>query len=427
MQKVAMTYSTGYGAGDRRPDVAIWGITNPRAAVTLRRIASACVAAGLETTIVWREYQGRAALTPVDYEVTGASFEEVTIRYDYGPIRYPRSLVLPLLQRDVDRVLARLQPKCIITQLDHGLVDRVWQHVARRRRIPGVVIQEGMANVPKRLPDHWSVEARSRWRWGKRGFLNDLVSRIPHPLLRSCAPYMFAEYACVWGDAMRRHLLHLGRTEETIFVTGSPAFDDVHGMSALRDGREKVVLFAQQRMGLPLKDRMPFYEQLIRVVTQGLRCRLLFKLHPNSFSEAGEIRRLATKLGAPDSLIEVIDSGDAVDLLPKTSVLVVATSTTAYHAAVAGVPLVVVDYCSDAIRFDTRRTGGAAVVREPGELEGTLRRALWNQAFRRDLYEDARRLLTDHLFALDGHAAERVAEVVNGLIRRCSPGEGCRL
>ena len=239
---------------------------------------------------------------------------------------------------------------------------------------------------------------------------------------------MFAEYACVWGDAMRRHLLHLGRTEETIFVTGSPAFDDVHGMSALRDGREKVVLFAQQRMGLPLKDRMPFYEQLIRVWTQGLRCRLLFKLHPNSFSEAGEIRRLATKLGAPDSLIEVIDSGDAVDLLKKTSVSVaVATSTTAYHAAVAGVPLVVVDYCSDAIRFDTRRTGGAAVVREPGELESTFAVHSGIRRFGVISMRDARRLLTDHLLALDGHAAERVAEVVNGLIRRCSPGEGCRL
>lgn len=404
-----------------RPDVAIWGLTNPRAGVNLRGIAQACVAAGLRTTLLWREYVGRAALTPEDYPVDGLQYLHVPLRFNFGLLHYPQPLALPLLLREVQRRLKELAPRVIITQLDHVFAHRVWQYAARRLNIPGIVVQEGMTNVPKVSLAGRPIRKRRGWTWGEKSWARNLVEAIPHPLLHACAPYMFAEYACVWGAAMKRHLMTLGRSERTIFVTGSPAFDHIVSRRPLVSAQNRTVLFAQQRMNLSFGKRKAFYEQLIRVVTKDLSCRLLFKLHPNSFHEAGMVRALGAGGGCQGDLLEVIDAGDAVDLLDRACVAVVASSTTAYHAAVLGVPLVVAEYCSDDIRFDIGDSGGAAVAQRPEDLSETLRRAVFETSFREQLYEGGARLIEDHLLALDGRGSERVAEVVQRLLeeRRC--------
>jgi UDP-N-acetylglucosamine 2-epimerase len=290
--------------------------------------------------------------------------------------------------------------------------------MARKKGIPGIVIQEGMANVPKVPMDGWSLRARRKWMWGKRTPLNRIIAAIPHPLLESCAPYMFAQFTCVWGEAMKRHLVRMGREENSIFVTGSPAFDGVWHRSPLKQDRTGVVLYAQQRMNMPLEARLPFYEQIIDAVTHKLGLKLLFKLHPNSYAEAGTVEAIAQKLNTPESLFKVIDYGDSVDLLDRVDAVVLSTSTTAYHTVIAGVPLVVVDYYSDSIRFDIGETGGAAVVSRPEGLADVIRKVLTDERYRRKLYDGAGRLLKDHLFALDGRSSERVAEVVKRLAGR---------
>lgn len=399
----------------RGTDVAIWGITNPRAGLTLKRIAEACVEAGLRTTILWWKMAGRAGLTPQFYDVAGVTFREVTMRRDFGPLRYGRHLGLPLLMPGVRSVLRQLNPGCVLTQLDHLGVDRVWQHAARLAGIPGVVVQEGMANVPKVRPTPSSKRALRRWTWGKRDLLDRFTQSIPHPLFEPSAPYMFAEYACVWGEAMRRHLVSLGRDERTVFITGSPAFDDLTGRGGPAGDGGSYVLYAQQRMGLPLQERMPFYEHAIEIVTKQLGFPLVFKMHPNCARETQAIRDLAERLDCPPALLDIVDQGDAVDLLANARVAVVATSTTAYHALVSRVPLVVLDYYSDQIRFDPGDSGGVAVVADPAELEETLRRAIHDAAFRDRLRRNGERVIRDHLFELDGGAAGRVASVLSSL------------
>jgi len=392
-----------------RPDVAIWGVINSRAAVTIHRVAEACVKAGLNTVLLWWEYRGPSARTPDDYPIAGLGFHRLVVRQDFGLVRYPSPAVLPLIQKGVQRELAAIAPRCLVTQLDHTLVDRVLQYSAQRLGIPGVVLQEGMANVPKRPICIGKDALRWRKRWGDQRMPFKLLRSLPHPLLRACAPYTFAEYALVWGGTMKRLLVSLGRPERTTVVTGSPAFDHIRGQRDLAGAKRRTVLYVHQPMNTTPEEKQTHYEQVIRVVVKDLGCRLLFKLHPGQESEASAIRALAARIQCPEGRFELVDHGNAVDLLDQVSVVVVASSTTAYHAAVAGVPIIVLDYLLDNVRFDVGDSGGAVVVRDPAELREAFDRALNDMPFREGLHRGAGKMLEDHLFALDGRSAERVA------------------
>lgn len=398
------------------PDVAIWGIINDRAAVTIRRVAQACVDAGLKTSLLWWEYRGPSARKPSDYPIDGLGFHRMDVRHDFGPVRYPNPAVLPLLRRKVQQELSRLGPKCLVTQLDHTLADRVLQHSARRAGIPGVVLQEGMANVPKSPMRTEGDRRRWRARWGDQRAAFRVLRSMPHPLLNACAPYTRAQYAFVWGEAMKRFLISLGRPEGTTVVTGSPAFDHMKAQRALAPAQRRTVLYVHQPTERTLGEKLAHYEQVMRIVVRDLECRLVFKLHPGQEAEAGEVRRLAEKVGCTEAQFNLVDKGNAVDLLDQASVVVVASSTTAYHAAVAGVPLVVIDYLLDDVRFDIGETGGAIVVREPDGLRAGLDQAQNDPTCREALHSGAGRMLVDHLTVLDGGAAKRIATLLGRIV-----------
>ena len=405
-----------------RPDVVFWGNTNPRAGLTLKRIATACLSLGLRTTVLWWQIAGRSSLTPDFYDVPGLESFEFKTRRNYGPFRYPRPIVLPLLASAAMRTLRELSPRSIFTQLDHTQVDRVWQYAAHRQSIPGFVIQEGMANVPKAF-ESLSPRQRRRWTLGNFDRFDRLSLQVPHPLLRPVAPYMYAQYACVWGQAMKRHLIRMGREKNTVFVTGSPAFDDVVDGNSMSAAEGDYVLYAQQRMGMPLEKRLPHYRHLIKTVTKEIGCRLIFKLHPNCYSESSCIQQLAEQLGTPPNLIEIVDQGDAVDLLSQARALLVATSTTAYHAIVAQIPLVVLDYYSEDVRFDVGSSAGATVVASSDMLESKLRKTLFDTEHRKSLSEGRSGLLREHLHQLDGHASLRIANAIASSIGSREPDD----
>lgn len=404
-------------------DVAIWGITNPRAAVNLRRIAAACVETGLRTQLLWWRGKGRAARTPEDYPVSGLEFSCVPFRYDLGVIRHPNPLSLLVLSGQVRRWLELNPVGAVVTQLDHGQVDRVWQYAAKRAGIPGVVVQEGMVNVRKQGSEVGGGNASDGGAWLRKRGLHRWIGMVPHPLLRVCMPYMYATYACVWGEAMKRHLVKAGRDPGTIFVTGSPAFDHLTGRAPLRPPEHGRVLFAQQRMGMSWDERQPLYQHLIRVVTQEVGCQLWFKLHPNSLGEAPMVRALVRAVGCSDSQCTVLEAGDAVDLLDQVDAIIVGTSTTSYHAAAAGVPVVFAEFHSQDLAVESGAGAGGVVAGKPDELADAVRRAVFDVGFRERLYTSSARWLEDHLSTFDGRASARVAGVVAGLAHELA-GEG---
>jgi hypothetical protein len=104
-------------------------------------------------------------------------------------------------------------------------------------------------------------------------------------------------------------------------------------------------------------------------------------------------------------------------MLATVDLLVTVNSTTAYHALVRGIPVITVEYLGKGLgEFDAARYGGAIAVGDPEGLRKAIFDATRNEEVRRQLHEGARRVIERHLYRLDGHASERIAQVILRLV-----------
>ena len=300
-------------------------------------------------------------------------------------------------------------PRVLITHSDAGGLLRVLHTWAQERGVVGVVLQEGA--TARRRPGYVP---------GPSGLLRLAASRLfraigPPMLSLDFRSYEYATHALVWGEAMRRQLLAGRRGPDYTHVVGSPAFDHIRERSPLVSEERRAVLFAQQHQPND-KVEAAACRELVTVCADQLGCRLMFRPHPRGGLRPDDIRALAASTNHPD-LVETAAEGDFVDHLRSASVFVTYYSTSAYYAAVAGLPIVLIDWVSPAYELDAPDYGAALSVKTPAALGGTLRSALDDPATRRRLHMACDLWLRDHLGPLDGHGADRAARVVGQLAR----------
>jgi hypothetical protein len=104
-------------------------------------------------------------------------------------------------------------------------------------------------------------------------------------------------------------------------------------------------------------------------------------------------------------------------MLQDVQVLVTICSTVAYHAMIHGVPVVTVSYLDPEREFDAYRYGGALNVTCRQGLSVAIQEAMENDEVRRGLHAGALRVIEDHLFRLDGGAANRIAQVISAVFQ----------
>jgi hypothetical protein len=125
---------------------------------------------------------------------------------------------------------------------------------------------------------------------------------------------------------------------------------------------------------------------------------------------------MAGGINARSDLLEVVNEGDIRDHLPRASLFVTFYSSSAYDALIAGIPVVLLDWVSRHYRFAAEKYGAAVSIEDPSNLESVLRRVLFDQTARADIYRGGEELIRDHLFRLDGQASKRIATTIAGLI-----------
>jgi hypothetical protein len=386
-------------------DVAVLAALNPSVCTQQVRVAQACSDLGLRVEYLVDDLHGPAEETAALY---GLDLDRARVvhgdTWRSGPLAYPSAPALLRLQRGLHRVLRDYRPRVVLTHTDAGGIWRALHAWAKTHGVVGAVLQEGV-----------TARRRPGFTPGPRNPLRLLASR----LLRSIGPsvlshrfrmYEYADHVLVWGDAMRRQLLASRRVAATIHVVGSPAFDDVSRRGDLAPAEPRVVLFAQQPQ--PNSEvEMDACRQIVSVCANRLECRLLFRPHPRGGLRRETIRALAAATSHPE-LVEVVEEGDVVDHLDRASVLLTYYSTSAYHAAVHGLPVVLADWVSSMHELDAPSFGAALSVKTAADLEPILRQALDDPASRRRMYDGGESWLADHLGPLDGGAARRVARVI---------------
>lgn len=401
----------------KEPDVAILAAPTHAATGMLRNTALGCLAKGLSVAILvpvigsW--YKGVAEL----YSDLPARIIPVRLKGPYSPgWGYPRPIAwLTLLPRFL-KTLDNLSPRCVLTHIDSQDAWRVIHYWAQSRHVPGIVLQEGISAPLKVNCTELQLDQEVYLSFKSRLQIH-LLRMMAYQLFRFAECYHYAAHVCVWGPAMRRELVTHGRTEGDITVTGSPRFDHICKRRPIAPSEMATVLFAHQHQQDRYRE-LDFCRLVIDTCVNRIACKLVFRPHPRSGIKKEEISRLLNQISNHSNLVTVAEDGDVTDYLQMVSVFLTLHSSSAYDAIIQGIPLVLADWVDPHYRLNAADYGAAIQVNHPADLERALRDALWDEETRNSLYHGGERLITDHLYRLDGRASNRVADTVLQLISR---------
>jgi hypothetical protein len=397
------------------PDLMILGANNTDVQRQQIGVARACQPAGLSVQFLAEDLSAPKGTMAAPYRRSGFEVFEIPCKtWRTGPLAYPSAPGQVRLLASWSRVLSRSRPRLILTHADRGGTWGVLQEWAKKNRVTGVVLQEG---VSARSRGGFAVDPASMFR--------GIGSRILRTLWRGMlenrvGSYLYADHALVWGEAMRRELIAAGRPPGTVHVVGNPQFDHVSGMRPLAAHELRTVLFAQQYQPNEATEQEAC-RLLVMACADDVGCRLLFRPHPRGHMTRDAVMEMAAATAAPD-LVEVADGPEVGEYVSQASVLVTYYSTMAYHAALQGIPLLLLDWVSPLYQMDAPEYGAALSVKDPAALASSLRRILDDVGCRQRLHEGMSLWLLDHLGPLDGRSSLRSAETLARLAALAGPG-----
>jgi hypothetical protein len=397
--------------GDWLGDVAIVMSANGNVIRQHLRIARALVEIGLETVFVYTDLRGPDTPNPELYDVPGVRVVKLPLRSKRGGLHSENPLVQLSMWAELNALFTSRPFKAIVTHIDQWGFFGLLVYWAKTMGIPSVVVQEGITavyNEPTESDEH------SKTKRGLRALAGSLIHSLPHPLLQTRSHYAVADFFCAYGEAGMRKSVGQGRDSATVFVVGNPSFDHVTELPAQRTvhGENRTVLYAEQHIVEPEKE-LAFFDQLARICCDQNGDRLIVKLHPWAPWRSEDVERATSTSDKRASLLTVTKLGDSADMLDDVDLLLTIHSTTAYHAFVKGIPVITVNYLTDGrAELDAYRYGGAIDVRNENDLEKAIHDATRDEEVRRRLHEGAIRVISDHLYRLDGQASRRIAQVV---------------
>lgn len=230
------------------------------------------------------------------------------------------------------------------------------------------------------------------------------------------------------GDYFKEVLVKMGNDPQKIIVTGQPRFDPLvradrrfQRATIMRclglDPRKKVVtLFPEP---LVTNVREADNDQFIRATFMAVRdlpdVQVVTKLHPIDFDFARP-RRIALEAGLND--VEIVKDVDLWELLSISDVALVTTSTVGHEAIAMGRPLIQVPISTTEPCYVPYAEFGAALeVSDIAVLGKTIEKALRDPVTLRRLEEGRANYATHCAHGLDGRASERVADLIDQMIR----------
>jgi surface carbohydrate biosynthesis protein (TIGR04326 family) len=299
----------------------------------------------------------------------------------------------------VRRLLEHEKPDAVIYPAEGGDLAAMFYKLCADKRIPCIGLQHGT------LPyNPLTVHAAKEICTGKPGCL---------PL-----PDMFLLY----GPYYKRFLMENAHYPASkMRVIGNLRYD--HFTEAKKLSRDKmaakygldagrpIVLYATQMMPSPAEGDA--ITRAICSATKQLGWQLIIKLHP------GEPADSSYRMFAKEAGIEplIIRDASTLELLTASDAIIGSESTLDYEAMMLGKPVIVMNLTpgrKDWLPFVAQ--GAALGVYRPEDTIEALNAVLAAGKKRDSLLENARKLVEDHCYKIDGKAAERAAAAVREVL-----------
>lgn len=227
-------------------------------------------------------------------------------------------------------------------------------------------------------------------------------------------PQFAADIHFVDNQTVKDLLIKSGFKEETLFLTGSPIFDQVyHRIQKSENKFEKssktrVLLLTTSlyEHGLWTRNQRDLaVNQIVsEIVKHNNEFSLVVKIHPSS-ENLSEYRTLINKI---DSSIPVFQEGDVLDFLDETDAVIVFASTTSAtaYALLYKKPIVICNFYN--LPEELGKKGLAIECNHISSLISSLHEAMGLDF----LAQNMEKYITDYHYRLDGLAADRISNVI---------------
>jgi hypothetical protein len=293
---------------------------------------------------------------------------------------------LALRSAEVDSAVARIRPSLVVAFNESGIWGRLVPAVAHARGLPALDLPHAEAADP----------------WAAVGIGYDAVA--------------------VYGARARAVMQVAGLDEARITEVGPLRYDPlIRAVSTAPSSPSlpRRIIYASQPAGpgraVPLSVKASTLRVAISAAAVAAPCELVIKPHPiETDTVAAEV--LAEDVPPAGVAIRIERERDLHALLPGAWALVTAFSQSVYEAAIAGVPSLAINVTGVPTPVSFVREGIALGATDDASAASAFR-TLLDEDRRREVVERARTGLVPHLGPMDGHAASRVAELVERLAR----------
>ena len=293
-----------------------------------------------------------------------------------------------------------LRPTCFVVSEDITALPRAMCQVLRTNGVPTIVFQHGILS-------------------------NDMAGMYLMPIAANCQ--------AVWGEYYKNWHVERGKPPETQVVTGFPRHDELLtlppldrarlcGRFGLDPDKGTVLIIADWFQGITSRYTIEQDENYIRLVLRSLKgydgIQIVVKQHPGLQANYDVVvPQIAEEEG-----VRVIVAKDSLwDLVRLSSFVIVSTSSVCIEALILGRPVISVNLNDKRDLTGLVKDGLSMGAYSEQGIKASVRICMesgeWDQA----RVERTRELLFPFIHFADGHASQRVAELVRAKSSKPGP------
>ena len=294
--------------------------------------------------------------------------------YDLFSKRLPYLLFKLRLSRNL---ISEVSPNIILVGDDRSTITRASILPAKEKKIPVVEIQHGLFSLPEIF-----------------------VNLMPKPI---------SDKICVWGNSSREYLLELGFEDDKIEITGSPEFDEHKKFAeGFKDKKSKIILFATQA---PYKD---INLEVIEEMGKNKKLdEFMVYVKPHPDEDPVTYKFLEDKF--PDKVFIRQKDENLSYLLAISDVILTVSSTVGLESAILDKPLICINFLNEKSMYVD--DGIALEVQNIEEVADSISK-VFEPEILAQLSENRIKFVKEYVYGLDGKSAERIIDVINGLLNK---------
>ena len=265
------------------------------------------------------------------------------------------------------------------------------------------------------------------------GSLLQFVRKMSRELIKSTYPvpsYTEGLNIAVISPFAKDAHITMGAPADKIFVTGQPRFDLIrqvkidraHIMAKLGvPGNSDIIVLATQPVGelRTEKNRGELIEAVLSAMIEFQEKQLVIKLHPSEKLE--KYQEMLTKVNSNAIICQDID---LYGLLRECDLLMAVYSTVALEAMILDKPVIIINLTGKPDIMPYAKSGAALGVYQKEDLAPAIRKALYDLEVRRELEQNRKSFVAEHVYKVDGQSSKRVAELIVRLIGESKTRKG---